>query len=140
MSDRVVFHIGPADSAMARAWLDNSHRLVVSVRAWRGPLSIETNDHMLDLCEMLLDVWSAHASTNTTFDWTMATDPDQVIHVVKQWLEIGKLTDDELAALGCTWAPECTRPFADAVVAGAIEALAQCGERGADLLVRLEGR
>jgi hypothetical protein len=140
VSDRVVFHIGPADSAMAEAWLANSHRLVVAVKESRQPLSIDVNDVMLELCETLLDVWSAHAAAGPTFDWSMETDVDQVTHVVKQWLEIGQLTDDELAGLGCAWAPDWTRPFADAVVAGAIQALPQCGERGAALLARLEGR
>lgn len=131
------FRIGPVPADLALAWLDNSRALVAGVRRNRFALSIHVVDEMLDLCEALLDIWTAHASTTDTFSWTAETDTDQVVYLAKQWLEIGALTDDELTLIGCAWAPEWTRPFADALVVGVRAALDASGADGEALSRRL---
>jgi hypothetical protein len=102
-------------------------------------LSITVHDELLDLCDVLLDVWQGHAAKADVFDWSMSTSTETVVQVVGQWLEIGSLSSDDLARIGCSWAPEWTRPFADALVVGASAALAEAGPRGEAHLRRLEG-
>jgi hypothetical protein len=140
MSERVWFSIGPVDLDVVEPWIANSRSLVDAVRAHRRDLSILADEMLLDLCESLLDIWSAHARASSTgvFEWSMEVAPAQVLYVVRQWLAIGSLTDDDLARLGVAWAPEWTRPFADALVAGAIAALRDSGSEGTDLLAQLE--
>ena len=140
MAESVTFHVGPVPSDLAVAWLANSRALVNGVRANQRDLSIKVHDELLDLCDMLLDVWQGHAARGTVFDWSMATNTETVIQVVGQWLEIGALSSDELDRIGCSWAPDWTRPFADALVVGASAALAAAGPRGEAHLRRLEGR
>jgi hypothetical protein len=137
MSQRVRFHIGPLPSAVATAWIDNSRRLLHAVRDAEVPLAIARHEDLIDLCDSLLTVWEAHAVRGDTFDWTLDVDVAQLIGVVRQWLEIGRLTDEELAALGCTWAPPEGQAFSTALEAGVLQALDDAGDEGAGLLDRL---
>lgn len=138
VSVRIPFELGPVPCAMAEAWLANGRTLIAAVRDHRDDLSIEVNDDLLDLCEVILEIWTAHAArSGDEFWWSSETDTDQVIFLVRQWLEIGALTDDELARIGCTWAPEWTRPFSDALVAAATVALAAADAEGEALAARL---
>ena len=139
MAESVTFHVGPVPSEMAIAWLANSRALLASVRTHQRDLSIKVHDELLDLCEMLLDAWQGHATRGDVLDWSMSTNTETVVQVVGQWLEIGGLTPDELTRIGCSWAPEWTRPMADAVVVGASAALAAAGPRGEAHLRRLGG-
>jgi hypothetical protein len=138
MAESVTFHVGPVPSDMAIAWLSNSRALVAGVRTNQGDLSIKVHDELLDLCDMLLDAWQGAASKGDVFDWSMSTNTETVVQVVGQWLEIGSLSSDDLTQIGCTWAPEWTRPFADALVVGASAALAEAGPRGEVHLRRLQ--
>ena len=137
MADRVRFEIGPVKSDLALGWIDNSRGLVAAVRKHQRCVAIEVRDDMLDLCDVPLDIWSSHAHKNDPFVWGQDTDTDQVRYLVRQWIEIGALTNDELAHLGCTWAPEWTRPFGDALVTGALTVLADMGDEGEKLAARL---
>lgn len=139
MAESVTFHVGPVSSELAIAWMANSRALLAGVRAHQRELSIKVHDDLLDLCDVLLDVWQAHAAKSDVFDWSMSTDTEMVVQVVGQWLEIGSLSDADLARIECTWAPEWTRPFADALVVGASAALTEAGPRGEAHLRRLEG-
>jgi len=53
--------VGPLPSSVALAWIDNSRRLLACVRDATVPLAIDRNEHLIDLCDSLLDVWEAHA-------------------------------------------------------------------------------
>jgi hypothetical protein len=139
MAESVTFHIGPVPSDIAAGWLANSRALVAGVRTNERQLSINVHDELLDLCEVLLDVWQVHATKSEIFDWSMSTSTETVVQVVGQWLEIGSLSDDELTLMGCGWAPDWTRPFADALVVGASAALVAAGPRGEPYLRRIEG-
>lgn len=134
---RVMFSIGPVPSEVASAWIANARLLLEGVRRHRAQLSIEVHDDLVDLCEVLLDIWDSVATTSPTFMWSHDTDVDQVFFLVRQWLEIGSLRDEDLELMQCTWAPEWTRPFADALSAGAMAALDEVGERGEPLKTRL---
>ena len=137
MTERVRFHIGPLPSAVALAWIDNSRGLLLGVRDAPVPLAIEVHEDLLDLCDSLLSVWEAHARRDDTFDWELDVDVAQLTGLAWQWLEIGRLTDDELAAIGRTWAPADAQPFSVALETGVLHALAAAGEAGEPLLRRL---
>jgi len=139
MAERVRFEIGPVPSALALDWLANSRGLVAAVREHQRCVAIDVREDMLDLCDVLLEIWTSHARKNDPFQWAQDTDTDQVLYLVRQWLEIGLLTDDELAHLGCTWAPASTRPFGDALVTGVLAVLAAAGDEGERLAARLRG-
>jgi len=137
MSDVIRFTIGPVSSELARPWIANGKKLIDAVRSHPAAVKVDVHEHMLDLCEVLLDVWAAHADQHATFHWSKDTDANQIVMVVRQWLAIGSLTDDELVSIGCTWAPDWTQPFSDAVVTGALDALRQAGPEGDALATRL---
>ena len=129
--------MGPLPSSVALAWIDNSRRLLGCVRDATVPLAIDRNEHLIDLCDSLLDVWEAHAHRDGTFDWSADVDVMQLTGIVRQWIEIGRLTDDELAALGCSWAPPEATAFSTALEAGVVGALAAAGDEAVPLLDRL---
>ena len=137
MTDRVRFHIGPLPSAVALAWIDNSRGLLLGVRDAPVPLGIAVHEDLVDLCDSLLSVWEAHARRDDTFDWTLDVDVAQLTGLARQWLEIGRLTDDELEAIGCRWAPPEAQPFSVALETGVVDALEAAGEAGEPLLRRL---
>lgn len=131
---RVRFALGPVASDMARAWIDNSRQLLHAVRLNAGSLHIDVDDHAMEFCAAVLDVWSGVAERGEVFSWAIDTTPEQLLMLARQWLAIGALTDDELASIGCQWAPEWTRPFADALTVGVLAAL-QRVPGGADELI-----
>lgn len=139
MAERVRFEIGPVPSALALDWLENGRGLVAAVRQHQRCVAIDVREDMLDLCDVLLEIWTSHARRSDPFVWAQETDTDQVLYLVRQWIEIGSLTNDELAHLGCAWAPEWTRPFGDALITGALAVLAAAGDEGEHLAARLRG-
>jgi hypothetical protein len=134
---RIRIEIGPVPSSLAPTWIVNSRSIVAGVRTHAASLSIRVRDEMLDLIEALLDVLDCAAARDETFHWTADIEVEPLRQVAAQWLEIGRLTDEELARIGCSWAPEETRPFSDAVAAGALDALQRAGEPAAHLVDRL---
>lgn len=138
MSDRRVrFELGPLASDMASTWIENSRALLHAVRANAASLHIEVDDHAMEFCAAVLDVWSSAAERDPVFEWTIDTTPEQLLMLARQWLAIGELDDDELACIGCTWAPAWTRPFSDALVAGVLAALERVPDHASDLVDRL---
>jgi hypothetical protein len=135
--ERVRFSIGPVPADMARAWLDNSARLLQAVRSNPSKVSIPVHEHALELCAAVVDVWASAAERVILFEWSSDTTVDQLLVLAKQWVAIGQLPDAELAAIGCTWAPEWTRPFADALVTGVVAALERVPRGAEDVLARL---
>jgi hypothetical protein len=135
--DRLRFGIGPVPSDVTLGWIANSRTIIAGVRAHRSEVSIRVHDDLADLCETLLDVWEGIASRTDVFQWDMDVTAETIVHLIDQWLEFGALSDDELALIGCTWAPDWTRSFSDALLAGAAAALEELGPYGEALLERL---
>lgn len=123
MDRSVELHIGPVASDLASEWIANARRVISALKAYRGALSIAVDDEMLDLCDSVLLTWETVASRGEVFEWSAAMSESVVQGVIEQWLQIGAMTDDELVLLGVTWAPERTRPMADAVTRGVIDVL-----------------
>jgi len=119
----VHFEIGPVPSRLARIWLDNSADIVAAARRHRYEMSVSVEDPLLDLAEAYLAFWRAAAEQGDEFHWTYEADTDQIRQLAEQWIQLGLLTEDDLALLGCHWAPEEAKPFYDALLAGTVAAL-----------------
>ena len=133
----MTVELGPVPSDLVVTWTANSRQLVEAVRRRPHIGAAKVDQDILDYCDLLLDVWEARARQSVTFEWSMEVEPGLLLVVVKQWLAIGSLSDHDLAELGCTWAPPETRPFADALVNGVIDALESLGGPGRELLSTL---
>jgi hypothetical protein len=120
---RVRFAIGGVDAGLARTWLDNSRGIVAGARHHRRELSVHVEDPLLDLADAYLTLWRAAAEDIATFSWSAEVDADHVQQLAEQWLLLAQLSDDDLRLIGCYWAPEETRPFYDALLAGCVAAL-----------------
>jgi hypothetical protein len=125
MGQRVPFHIGPVADDVARTWLSNSAEIVAAVHAHPEVVSFVLDRPLLELCEVYLGLWRDHASAGDVFEWDAEVDVEHVESLVRQWLLLAHLSDDELTALGVHWAPEWTRPFYDALLHATVTALAK---------------
>lgn len=140
MADRrVPFRIGPVPGDAARAWLANSAAIVAAVRRRPDLVSFIPEEPLLDLSEAYLQLWSDHAAGAETFDWATEVDVEHVAAVARQWLVLAALTDDELDALGVTWAPAWTSAFYDALFVATVDALGR-DEAGHALAEQLSKR
>ena len=137
MSTRVDVEVGPVPADVALAWCANGRRLIAAVRERPHDLSIEVRNDMLDLCDSLLAIWEGIAAKQDPFEWRMAVPPDMLELVARQWLDLGGLGEDELAAMGASWAPEWTAPMRDAVANGVLRALPSLGDPGIALIKRV---
>lgn len=138
MSARVEVEIGPVAADIALAWCANGRRLIAAVRARPQIVSIEVRNDMLDLCDSLLAIWEGIAAKQDPFEWRMAVPSEMLELVARQWLDLGALGEDELAAMGVSWAPEWTAPMRDAVANGVLRALPELGAPGFALIERIE--
>ena len=129
--------VGPVEGTIALAWIQHWRDVIVRVRACETGLSIAITSASLDRLDAILSTWEPLAESSATFWWRFATT-DESLPVVEDWLLLGELTDDDLALLGTTWAPEWTRPMTDAVVEGVSAALVALGDRGEALKNQIE--
>ena len=136
--DHVVIEIEAVPAAIAQAWTDHCRQLVAAVRGARS-LSITIDEDMLELLDSILSLWQSVAGRGDEFRWRFSTSPEQVVRITEQWLQIGSLTDEDLRAIGMTWAPPSTRPMSDAVTTAVLAACRVAGDEGAHLLARLGG-
>ena len=121
---RVRISVGPVPAITARTWLENSLAIVRAVRRVRAD-SLDVTPPVLDLIEAYLSVWSAAAERSDRFEWIAEVDSDDLEIIATHWRQLASLSDDQLASLGCAWAPEWTAPMYDALVAAFVEALSQ---------------
>jgi len=128
-ADTVVMrvHIGPTDSAAARAWTEHLLHNLARVRAGRQVLPFSFPADVADAFEALLTEWHAVACRDDVFEWTADMDEAQVRHLVQYWANLDSLTSDHLDRLGVTWSADEARPFFIAIVAGVEQAFAEIG-------------
>lgn len=119
------FQIDATDARLAQVWLENARGIVAAVRANRDQLPFVADGPLLDLVEVYLDIWAEVARDAEVFSWQATVEVENVEQVARQWQTIAALTDAQLAALGCAWAPEETAPFYEALLVGVTDALAQ---------------
>ena len=113
--------VGPVPPDAARVWISNTRTIVDALRA--RPDVVEVPADVLDLFEDFLTLWDDVASANEEFVWTARAPIANIRRLVEQWVVVNDLTDEQMAELGCRWAPPEGQPFFDALVAGVAAAL-----------------
>lgn len=128
--------IGPVDAEASRQWTRHLLANLTIVKRRRSQLPFRLPSEVVEDFAQLLSVWSGHAEGDV-FLWSGDLEEDWVRSLVRYWANLDSLSDDEVAALGLTWAPPAARPFFDAVTTAVAEALASTGTRDpfAELLV-----
>ena len=122
---RVEFSLGPCASDVALAWIANARHLLKVVNDNRFTVSVEVHEDVVSFCDALLSTWESIAASRPTFEWSFTTSAELIEKVIEQWIQIGSLSADELEVLGVSWAPEWTKPMADAVGRAALAVLPQ---------------
>jgi hypothetical protein len=140
VSVRVSVKVGPVASAIVVAWLANSRSIIHGIRAHRHEVSVVVDDDLLDLCDTLLAIWSDIAGKSDTFEWSAEMDSDQIRYMVDQWMAMASLTESDLDLMRCSWAPDWTAPFFDALLAAVIDGLERADKDAQDLARRLRSQ
>lgn len=131
---KIALHVGPAPSAVVRAWADNRLHLI---SATRTSASFSANPDALDLLDTLLGLWLVEVDRGHTFDWFYEIDPDVLLLIGKYWLDLGALTPEERDAMGVPRLAADVEAFTEVVVRGMVDALRAAGPKGEALLERL---
>ncbi|HZT64558.1 MAG TPA: response regulator [Acidimicrobiales bacterium] len=124
--DAVEVTVGPVPSAAARLWVENTRRLLRCVE--EHPEVVETDAGTLALYRSFLDTWADVASSTEEFLWVGRAPASDVSRLVEEWARIDALTDEQLEAVGCSWAPPEAAPFFVALTEGVLDALGRRGE------------
>lgn len=115
--------VGPVGADAARAWIANTRRLLAAVRHHPEVLDEPVTVDVLELFERFLESWWRVATVEDEFSWQARAVPEDVRTLLEQWAVIDRMTDEQLAALGCSWAPPEAQPFWSALTAGVLQAL-----------------
>ena len=113
--------VGPVDASAARIWIANTTRILEAVRA--RPDVVDVPADVLDVFTHFLALWDEVASVNEEFMWVARAPIADIRRVVEHWVVVNDLTDEQMQALGCHWAPPEGQPFFDALVEGVARAL-----------------
>jgi hypothetical protein len=124
----VEVRIGPIPSAVARVWVANTSSIIAAVRRQPAVLPRPIPADVLDLFDRFLATWGDLAQQSEDFYWVARANPHEVQRLVEHWALIDSMSDDDLAALGCQWAPPEGEPFFHALTAGVLEAMAAHAE------------
>lgn len=119
----VEVRVGPVPSEAASLWMVNTAGILDALRRHPEVMPVAVPEDVLDLFGRFLETWGGIAREEAEFFWVARTTPDELQRVVEYWAALDRLTDDDLAALGCTWSPPEARPFFNALTAGVLEAL-----------------
>lgn len=122
-TDDLAVRIGPVASSAARVWIRNTLGILRALRAHPDAVRSPVSDEVLATFTRFLHQWLATAAESETFHWAARADVATVQSLMEQWAVIDGLSDDEMAALGCTWSPPEGHPFFEALTAGVLEAL-----------------
>lgn len=124
----VEVRVGPVPSEAASLWVANTAGILAALRRHPEVMPIEVPEDVMDLFGRFLDTWGGIAREEAEFSWVARTTPDELHRIVEYWAALDRLTDDDLAVLGCSWSPPAARPFFNALTAGVLEALAAHAE------------
>jgi len=119
----VEVRVGPVASEAARVWVANTSCILLAIRAHPEMLPIRVPDDVMDLFGRFLKTWGDLAHERAEFTWVARTSPQEIQRLVENWATLDRLSDDDLATLGCTWSPPEGQPFFNALTAGVLEAL-----------------
>lgn len=117
--------VGPVPSASALAWVANSAQILDAVVAHPEIAGERLDVDVAATFRELLGTWRALASSEATFYWTARPDPGTADRLVRAWAAMDRLSDEQIAALGCSWSPPEARVFFEALTGGIVEAMAR---------------
>jgi DNA-binding NarL/FixJ family response regulator len=117
--------IGPVPTAATAAWIDNTRRILVALRAHPDVLSPPPPAAMLDLFERFLDIWDEINRGADEFFWSARAASSVVLELVEWWARIDGMSDDQLVELGVHWSSPEGRTFFHALAAAVLGALEQ---------------
>jgi CheY-like chemotaxis protein len=121
----VQVQIGPVATAATAAWIENTRRIVRSVRVHPEVLSTPPPAEILDLFERFLDIWEGVNRDADEFFWTARAASSDVLRLVEWWGVVDAMSDEQLAALGVHWSDPEGRTFFQALAAAVLGALEQ---------------
>jgi DNA-binding NarL/FixJ family response regulator len=119
----VELRLGPVSSAAARAWVDNTSKIVAAVRAKPEILAEPVPDEVFDVFERFLATWRALASATEDFYWAARAEVAEVERLVDSWARIDRMSDQQLETLGVHWSGPEGEPFFRALTACVIDAV-----------------
>ena len=114
--------VGPVPSTAARAWIQNTRRILSALRLHPDVLDEPIPDDVIDLFERFLHLFE-EGNVGDEFYWTARAPASEVQHLVEWWARIDAMSDAQLEELGVTWAPPEGEPFFHALTAGVLRAL-----------------
>jgi hypothetical protein len=120
----VEVRLGPVAASAARAWVANTSLIVAALRAHPEVLGDAVPSHVLDVFDHFLESWRAMAATADDFYWVARASSADVLRLVEHWALIDRMSDEQLQALGCHWAPKEGEPFFHALTAAVLDAIA----------------
>jgi len=135
--DDLAVRLGPIPSVAALDWLDNTTRIINTVRHHPDVLDTPVADEVFETFEHYLAVWREIALGNEEFTWAARARSTDVERLVGAWASIDRMTDEQLGELGIEWSSPLGRQFFDALTAAVLEALA-AHEATANLAQRLQ--
>ena len=122
--------VGPVPSASALAWIENSANVLSVIRTHPELLDGPVDDEVFDAFERFLRVWRDIAGTAEVFTWAARAKPDQVGALLRGFAAIDRVSDDDLAALGCRKADPAGREFFTALTTGIVDAVRRYNATG----------
>lgn len=119
----VRVRIGPVPSAAAVAWVENSAAILEAFVAHPEMLDEPLVEADARRFQQLLDLWRQIASGRDIFTWVGTAAREEVERLVRVWAALDSVSDEQIAALGCSWSPPDARPFYLALTSGVVAAL-----------------
>jgi DNA-binding NarL/FixJ family response regulator len=119
----VEIKVGPVSTVAARAWIDNTSKILSAVQAHPEVIEGGIPDDVLELFQSFLASWSEVAVSTKEFRWAARADAGLVQRLVENWAAIDSLSDETLDRLGVHWSPPEGEPFFHALTAGVLAGL-----------------
>ena len=120
----VPFEIGPVSMRAARRWLTHARGTVKALRDAPSGIPVP----VLDEFELLIDQWSGSVDGGALFHWQSLVPVERVRRLSSFWATAARAVRSP--DTGLTGPPREARPFYDALVSGAANALAAADEGG----------
>jgi len=124
----VEIRLGPLDAAAARAWVENTSRILAAVRAHPEVLDEPVPADALERFDRFLKLWGTLAAATDEFYWLARAEVAEVEYLVDCWAKLDRMSDQQLQSLGVHWSTPEGRPFFEALSACVLGAVSSRDE------------
>jgi CheY-like chemotaxis protein len=124
----VEVRLGPLDAAAARAWVENTSKILAAVRAHPDVLDEPAPADVLEQFDRFLKLWGTLAAATDEFYWLARAEVAEVEHLVECWARLDRMSDAQLQVLGVHWSTPEGRPFFEALSACVLAAVSSRDE------------